>query len=147
MPATFSFTAANGVPFLCRLVNQGDPYGADFCLTHHDPIPAVEFYDARYPFCHEFVGTKEEAIAAGAPVLGQFVTRYMVSTLMDHRLHPTAGLCLNGGIPAWCVDANSMAKVNAWMDQLTQPHVSHVIKAIASKTWDGMERIERLYGA
>jgi hypothetical protein len=46
------------------------------------------------------------------PVLGQFVTEYYVETLMKdvERLTRT-GLCLDGGVADWLVDADQMQKV------------------------------------
>ena len=35
--------------FNVRVVNKGDKFGRDFCLTHESEKPMVEFYDARYP--------------------------------------------------------------------------------------------------
>lgn len=124
MSPTFTFTAANGTPFLVRLVRQGDPYGAEMRLVHDETYPEVEFYDTRYPFAYDFVGTKEEAIAAGAPVLGQFTAgRYYVHTLRETRaLHGRdTGLALNGSIAAWIVDPASMHAVHAWLDEVEPP--------------------------
>lgn len=102
---TLRINASHGVPFLVRIVNVGDKYGRDFCLTYsegergeefRDADPLVEFYDARYPHTE----------------YGQFVSRYYRSTLLEG---PVSGLNLHGGIPAWRVDADSMANIRSWL--------------------------------
>lgn len=127
MKTYFDFTAENGVPFRCRIVMPGERYGLELCLTN-EKKPMVEFYDARYAHDYEFVGKCEDAIAAGAPCLGQFVTRYYVSTLRESR-DPRYGLCLDAGIQDWRIDPESLAAVHAWMD--TQVPGTPVIKAHA----------------
>lgn len=99
-----TFTAANHVPFNVRLVQIGESYGRDDCLTHgqgkydlHEPM--VEFYDARHMHTSR----------------GQFVSRYYVSTLLNGASR-TSGLMLDGGVPEWTVDAASMQRV---VDYLT----------------------------
>jgi hypothetical protein len=87
--------------FNVRILNKGDKYGREFCLTHDEDKPIVEFYDRRYPHT-EF---------------GQFVSRYYVSTLLED---PTGGLCLDGGNPnSWTVSADDMALVRAYLRAAT----------------------------
>lgn len=91
-----SFTAANGVPFNARTIYGGDHYGRythgeGFALTLEDDVaPIVEFYDARHDF---------------SPY-GQFVSRYPLDTLQQHR----AGyaLDLDGDQPSWVIDSESL---------------------------------------
>ena len=33
--------------FNVRIVNNGEKYGREFCLTHDEDKPMVEFYDRR----------------------------------------------------------------------------------------------------
>lgn len=86
--------------YLVRRVDLGDRYGAQFCLTHPKPgareEPMVEFYlqGTKNPD-YDFVGSPDEAIAAGAEPLGWFVSRYYLSSLLDRK--PGNGLCLHGG--------------------------------------------------
>ena len=86
--------------FNVRVVNKGDKYGRDFCLTNEGK-PLVEFYDARYPHT-EF---------------GQFVSRYYVETILgDDGYGPKdSGLSLDGGIPEWTVSAEDMATVRDYL--------------------------------
>lgn len=93
-------------PFNVRLVEAGDRYGRDFCLTHeYEPSDIdkamVEFYDAR------FLHTK----------FGQFVSRYYVSTLLEPYEYldgdEEAGLDLMGYEPAWKVDGKDMKFIRA----------------------------------
>lgn len=82
--------------FNVRVVNKGDKYGRDFCLTHDESKPLVEFYDSRYPHT-EF---------------GQFVSRYYAETLLSGE---DDGLCLDGGVPAWTVSKEDMDTVREWL--------------------------------
>jgi len=95
------FTAENGVPFAVRIVRQGAPFGRGFCLVNEDEEPLVEFYDNR-------------SLETFDPGLGQFVSRYYLSTLLA-RQHDEHGLCLDGGEPSWAVDAASMKKIRSWL--------------------------------
>lgn len=99
---TMSITAANGVRFNVRILRNGARYGADHVLTWEEDRPGVEFYDTRYPHT-EF---------------GQFTGgRYYVDTILgrDGWGPYRGGLDLDGGIPAWRVDAESMTIVRAWL--------------------------------
>jgi hypothetical protein len=96
--ATKEFTLRNspsedGSWTVC-IVEEGDRYGRDDCLTHDRPDPMVEFYDA--PQDPEKFGRR-----------GQFVARYYLSTLICTR----AGLTLDCDIPAWTLDAAQMRTV------------------------------------
>jgi hypothetical protein len=87
--------------FNVRVVNKGDKYGLNLCLTHEEDKPLVEFYDARYPHT-EF---------------GQFVSRYYVETILgdDGDGPKNCGLNLDGGIPDWTVSAKDMDTVRGWL--------------------------------
>ena len=92
--------------FNVRVVNQGDKYGRDFCLTHDKANPLVEFYDARYPHT-EF---------------GQFVSRYYVSTILgtDGYGRAEGGLCLDGGnANEWTVSDQDMTTVRNFLKEVT----------------------------
>lgn len=88
--------------FNVRIVNKGEKYGRDFCLTHDGDKPMVEFYDARYPHT-EF---------------GQFVSRYYVETILGDGNKKT-GLNLDGGVPEWTVSAEDMATVRSFLKGAT----------------------------
>ena len=79
-----------GISFNVVVVPKGAAYGAEDCLTNEGSL-MVEFYDIRYPHTE----------------YGQFVSRYYAKTLLPHR---GGGLCLDGGIPNWTLDAPSMTK-------------------------------------
>jgi len=94
--------------FNVRIVNNGDKYGREFCLTHDEDKPMVEFYDRRYPHTQ----------------YGQFVSRYYVGTLLGHDGfyggQPTGGLCLDGGnADSWTVSAEDMILVRAYLQAMT----------------------------
>ncbi len=85
-----------------RVVEQGESYGKDDCLTHDGTVPLVEFYDTRY----------------GHTDLGQFVSRYSLDTLLNHE----GGLCLDGGVPNWNIYGAAMTKVVTWL-KANYPHI------------------------
>ena len=85
--------------FNVRIVNTGDKYGRNDCLTN-DKDALVEFYDSRYDL-QDFMGR------------GQFVSRYYVETILNGE-YPN-GLSLDGGIPAWTVSADEMFDVKAYL--------------------------------
>lgn len=85
--------------FNVRIVNTGDKYGRDDCLTN-DKEPLVEFYDSRYD-SKNFMGR------------GQFVSRYYVKTILSGE-YPR-GLALYGNEPEWIVSADEMLDVKAYL--------------------------------
>ena len=85
----------NNVPFNSRIVFKGEAYGLNNCLTHDKDEPLVEFYDARYDFDKSPEGE----------ILGQFVSRYYVSTIQGSR-----GLNLEGSVNDWFVTGDQVAK-------------------------------------
>lgn len=87
----------NTMRFNTKIIHTGDRYGRDDCLTNQG-APLIEFYDPRYQH---------------TPV-GQFVSRYNVNTILDH----TGGLCMDGSVPDWYVNANDMAEIRAWLRRL-----------------------------
>ena len=94
-----------GIPFTMRLVRKGDGYGRDLARVHDEDRPLVEFYDARFQFADE----------KGAE-FGQFVSRYYLGTL---RAHGPRALFLDGGVPAWTIDAAGMGLAFAILDNWT----------------------------
>lgn len=86
-----------GIAFNVVLVQQGERYGLDDCLTHGDSEPMLEFYDATF------------AGEGRIPAEGKFVSRYGVITLSRHMPH--YGLNLHGGVDEWAVDAITLAPV------------------------------------
>jgi hypothetical protein len=91
--------------FNVRVVNKGDKYGLNFCLTHDGDKPLVEFYDVRYPHT-EF---------------GQFVSRYYVETILSDKGNgpKNSGLNLHGGVPEWTVSERHMDIVRAYLKGAT----------------------------
>jgi len=108
--------ARNGVPFHVRLVRKGERYGLNHGLTHEAEDELIEFYDQRFDHAYDHIGTRDEAIAAGAEPLGQFVARYYLRTLQDRR--PGDSLQLDGGVPQWTVDSESLASALAEIREL-----------------------------
>lgn len=93
---------SKGIKFNVRIVQEGDNYGLNNCLTHEQKEPLVEFYDSRYPHT-EF---------------GQFVSRYNMSTLLQRNAN--VGLDLDGGIADWKIDAKGMEDVTQWLKNENQ---------------------------
>jgi len=90
----------NGKQFAAKLISKGDKYGLDNCLVWDKDIPGVEFYDVTYA-------------GDGFNEVGQFVSRYYANTILEAE----GGLCLDGEIAEWSIDANSMNRVRAWMHE------------------------------
>lgn len=86
--------------FNVRIVNKGDAYGRDDCLTHDDDVFLVEFYDAKVD-------------PAKFGKRGQFVSRYFFTTLLasDHK----HGLQLDGGVPEWSISLQGMRDVKRYI--------------------------------
>lgn len=84
MQQIFGFTAANGVHFIALVHTKNER-------------PIIQFFDARYPHC------KSPLTAIPA----QFVSEYYTATLANH----VGGLCLEGGIDDWYIDAASVEAV------------------------------------
>jgi hypothetical protein len=101
----------DGRVFALRVVNQGDAYGRNGCLTHDQAAPMVEFYDTTY------AGENPDTFTGD---LGQFVSRYYLSTLMD--TDPTRNLSLEGSEPVWTVTADSLAQA------LVSPALHNAVK-------------------
>lgn len=89
--------------FNVRIVNTGDKYGVNDCLTNTKD-PMIEFYDSRFKS-----GWDQER--------GQFVMRYYVETLINN--YYPRGLCLDGGVPAWSVSAEGMQQVIEFIEGVT----------------------------
>jgi hypothetical protein len=104
------FNDAHGAWFTMRVVGDGDSYGKDMALTHAGADPLVEFYDRRWDHDQDPDGVR----------LGQFISRYRLSTLMETGPDGThvfeTGIMLDGG-NAWRVSAAGMADcLRALMD-------------------------------
>ncbi len=80
-----------------RLVEPGDKYGLNDCLTCDKGDAYVEFYDTRYEHTD----------------LGQFVTRYYLSTLLKFK--SGGGLCLKCDVPSWSVGEACMNRIRDWL--------------------------------
>ena len=89
--------------FNVRLVRHRLLSGITACLVYDRDEPSVEFYDAR-----------QSADVFGSR--GQFVSRYLVSTLLTHS--PSEGLLLDTGSPEWCVSASGMREVVAHIESV-----------------------------
>ena len=100
----FSVTNDQGITFNVVMVELGEKYGLDNCLTHdkEPPFdqPLIEFYDSRH-------GSGQ----------GQFIGRYYMDTLM--KRNQDYGLDLHGGIPAWSIDKESMLLVHDWLSAMS----------------------------
>ena len=99
---------STGIVFTMRLVPKGERYGLRNVLKHDGDTPLIEFYDSRYPHSNDPTGE----------MLGQFVSRYDVETLMKA---PNVGLCLDGGNrEVWSLDRDTfdLARqlIHNWLD-------------------------------
>jgi hypothetical protein len=78
-----------------RIVELGDKYGLNSCLTHNQDEPLVEFYDTRYEHTD----------------YGQFVSRYYLRTMLDGN----KGVSLDCGVADWTVYQSCMNRIRDWL--------------------------------
>lgn len=125
----FPFEADNGIPYMARLVERGDRYGRNGCLTHDredaDSFgPMVEFYDLRYK--HD-----------DWPVDGYFVSRYYTQTFCESK----EGVLLQQDDQRkqdWVLSAKDKAKVMDWIAQMIEPQATVQPRASRSGPSAGM---------
>lgn len=91
---TLTIIAANGVKFTVLDLQPGE-FGA-FSAARSEQRQ-VEFYDAHYRFTQ----------------WGQFVTRYNADQITGKDR--SRGLDLDGGVPAWSIDAKTYRTIQAWL--------------------------------
>lgn len=103
--------------------HPGERYGLDGCLTYelnaYSGAPAA-VHRASYPLV-EFYDTSQDAARFPG---GQFVSRYYMTDLLednsiavslDTMLKNGNQFSLDGGIPAWTVEGDDLAKVNDFL--------------------------------
>lgn len=108
-----------------HLIYPGERYGLDGCLTYelnaYSGAPAAA-HRASYPLV-EFYDTSQDAARFPG---GQFVSRYYMTDLLednsiavsiDTMLKSGNPFSLDGGIPAWTVEGDDLAKVNAFLKE------------------------------
>lgn len=88
------------IVLIVRLVERGDSYGKNFCLTNSSHDDYVEFYD---PYNHF---TKDSDF-------GYFIARYYKQNIMECK----GGLKLYGDDPAWQISDEGMEKVWKWLTE------------------------------
>ena len=106
-----------------HLIYPGERYGLDGCLTYelnaYSSTPAAA-HRASYPLV-EFYDTSQDAARFPG---GQFVSRYYMTDLLednsiavsiDTMLKNGNQFSLDGGIPAWTVEGDDLAKVNDFL--------------------------------
>ena len=99
-----------------RILKKGMKYGRKMCLTHDKDKPIVEFYDANY------TGEMMEKFAKNpdGELLGQFVSRYYIETLLGNDggdpIGTGRGLCLDGGVDKWNISESAMNTVAEFLE-------------------------------
>jgi hypothetical protein len=88
---------SSGRSFNVRLVRTGDKFGRNDCLTYDKQGSMIEFYDTKH------------AGSLNWGERGQFVARYYLTTLAE-RIHPSAGLVLNGGVSCWHITGEEVQR-------------------------------------
>ena len=86
---------SNQIPFTVRIVETGDVYGLNDCLTHDKEESMVEFYDQRY---------------SHTPY-GQFINRYNMDTILKTE----SGIDLYTSEPTWKVNKEQIQEVKDWL--------------------------------
>lgn len=97
------FDPTTRVTWAVRLARRGERYGLNDSLAHDGDVPLVEFYDTRH----------------GHTDLGQFVSRYLVDTLLE-RKPLLEGILLDTGSPDWHLGQLALARVQTWLQIQTQ---------------------------
>lgn len=87
---------SSSLSWAVRVVFEGEHYGLAGAIVHAVPEPLVEFFDTRYEHTD----------------LGQFVSRYYLSTLLDRN---DDGLCLDGGVRDWRIGGACMRRITDWL--------------------------------
>lgn len=100
--ATVQNIRTNGMSFNVRVVEKGEQYGLNMCLTHEKDMPMIEFYDTRYKFDK-----------IGDIIMGQFITRYSLDTFKTVQ---GTGLNLEGGVADWSLDSDAVAQTHALLE-------------------------------
>jgi len=114
MTLTLKNTSSPLTNMMVRIVEQGEGYGqynaqrGEYALTNNNPEPLVEFYDLDF-FCDR------------APYVGQFVSRYYMSTLLERD---TGGLCLDGGEAKWNLNESEMNEVRRFL-RAAEAQINH----------------------
>lgn len=83
--------------YAVRLVQFGHRYGVDDSLTNNIGEPLIEFYDKNAMPFHQ---------------RGEFVSRYLLSTLMGHPKE--MGLQLEGRVPRRTISSEGLQQVLQW---------------------------------
>ena len=85
------------IPINVRVIHRGDIYSRDQLIYQSDE-PLVEFYDARFTKDHCF--------------RGQFINRFMLSTLQDHldEWPIETGIGLDGHTEHWRITGRNLMK-------------------------------------
>ena len=92
-------TNEQDITFNVRVVYRGGSYGFNDELIYQNDEPLVEFYDTRYKQADTVCGYR-----------GQFICRYLLTTLQDHmdRWPETTTLGLLGGQPQWSITGGNV---------------------------------------
>jgi hypothetical protein len=96
----------HGRSFTFTIINPGDAYGRNMCFINQKEA-MVEVWD-----------TTETRTT-------QMVSRYYISTLLgfDKWSNGKAfenGLCLDGGVPVWNINASDLTHVHQWLLQIAE---------------------------
>lgn len=120
-----TFTNDQGRTFAVRIVPRDARHGLRNVSLNNGPT-LVEFYDAT--FADDGDGPYSDTRGFGP--LGQFVTSYVVSTLLgtDGYGSGTGGIELQGGVPVWVIDADTMAQIRAWLTDYADPTDPALVK-------------------
>ena len=102
---TIVLTNNHRVPFIARLVNPGDRYGQHIDLSVAEP--QVHLFDSRYNH-NPHLG-----------FVGQFVSGYLVATLLEDEGRLIDGLCLDTGSPEWTLSSDNMQTLIKWLKEET----------------------------
>lgn len=107
--------------WMVRVVRPNERYGRNYCLVNESSESLVEFYslgDYRVPNDNGdlVIDEKKKQDLREAFPIGQFVSRYYLSTLLEHNLD--VGLSLEGSVKSWTLYADAFAQIYGWLISL-----------------------------
>lgn len=98
MKVKIVFDKTSQLVWAVKVIEPGEQYGWKNSLLNDGTEPLIEFYDARYSHSD----------------LGQFVSRYELSTLLAHS---DGGLCLNSDSQSWTIYEIALGSLIHWLKQ------------------------------
>ncbi|MBU3173311.1 hypothetical protein [Clostridium estertheticum] len=98
--------------FAVRVISKGDKWGRNRSLTFDNDTKVIEFYDVTYAGTSEYYDE-----------LGQFVTSYNLSTIMEIDNYNRA-LSLIDYEKVWSIDGCNIYQIQEWIKKINREKVA-----------------------